>query len=416
MWRGKTSIFLILIAAVLLFSFFGCQPKEKYKPVKDYEKFEDIRMDHTEQEEIVSKNKNEETDKVNRRNPWEDLESLEKSWLENWGNTQNNLRKGIDFFNVEMYDDAQKEFEKAIEYDPSFAPAYIELGRTFLMKNMPYAAEKALKDASEIDPSLPRAFYYLAATYCQLWKIEDNPKYKELANKNIKLAMRLKIDIPDPEDILDGDCIKPSELDFYTILIKSEPTQVTAFLGDTELGQTPITIKTNLDKIHDVNGKKDGYQMTRKRIRFGEEQTATLTIEMKSVREGSPTEEEPVEVAYSNLEGVVLEHDAIYFDLDKATIREDSYEVLDKIGNEILKFPDRVISIEGHTCDLGTEEYNLELSQRRAQAVADYLTEKFEITPDKFTIKGYGETMPIAPNDTEEGRRKNRRTEIIILE
>ena len=72
------------------------------------------------------------------------------------------------------------------------------------------------------------------------------------------------------------------------------------------------------------------------------------------------------------------------------------------------------IEIEGHTDNQGTDEYNLELSMKRAQAVYNYLLEH-GISADRLTYKGYGESKPVSPNDTEEGRALNRRTEIRIM-
>jgi outer membrane protein OmpA-like peptidoglycan-associated protein len=408
--KGKLKSFLIVWVFVsFVFSFWGCQPKETYQAPKDYEDFEDLRVNKQKKSTDKEEEAAEEEGSFERRNVWEDVESLQESWFEDWGDTQKNVRKGLDYFRVGLYDEAQREFEKAIDYDSHFAPAYIELGRTFLAKNMPYAAEKALKDATRLDPSLPRSYYYLGVTYCKLWEIEGNEDYKELANKQIRNALKIKADIPDPADILDGDCIKPIEEDFYTILIKSQPKQAIAHLGETEIGETPVTIKTRLDNIHDITAIKDGYIMQRKSIRFGEEQTATLSLFMRSAAQ-------PLMEERSVAEGIFLEHDAIYFDLDKATIRPESYSVLDKIGAELLQFPEYKVSIEGHTCNLGTNEYNLGLSKRRAQAVADYLAQNFDIDRARFQVKGFGETQPIASNETEAGRRKNRRTEIIILE
>jgi len=71
------------------------------------------------------------------------------------------------------------------------------------------------------------------------------------------------------------------------------------------------------------------------------------------------------------------------------------------------------ITLAGHTDIVGTEEYNQKLSDRRAKAVADYLIRK-GINPSRINVVGYGSKKPVAPNDTEEGRAKNRRVEVIL--
>jgi outer membrane protein OmpA-like peptidoglycan-associated protein len=80
----------------------------------------------------------------------------------------------------------------------------------------------------------------------------------------------------------------------------------------------------------------------------------------------------------------------------------------------LKKNPSLKIEISGHTDDVGNEQSNLKLSQSRAEAVKNYLTEK-GITADRLTAKGYGKSKPIALNSTEEGRKQNRRTEFTVL-
>jgi OmpA-OmpF porin, OOP family len=99
----------------------------------------------------------------------------------------------------------------------------------------------------------------------------------------------------------------------------------------------------------------------------------------------------------------------VLFDLNKADLKPMAKEELDKIYN-ILKEDGLTIEIQGYTCNLGTEEYNRKLSERRANSVKSYLMKK-GISKDRLTTVGYGESNPAASNDTEEGRAKNRRVE-----
>lgn len=104
----------------------------------------------------------------------------------------------------------------------------------------------------------------------------------------------------------------------------------------------------------------------------------------------------------------------IYFDMGKATIKPQSFAVLDSIAKMLKENPNIIVEIQGHTDDVGSEEYNLELSQRRAEAVKNYLVQVHGIDPTRLIARGYGEYRPIAPNDTPEGRAKNRRVEFVI--
>jgi len=114
-------------------------------------------------------------------------------------------------------------------------------------------------------------------------------------------------------------------------------------------------------------------------------------------------------------EGIKITFDSgILFDVDKATLKDQSRRNLEKLAVILNKYEDTNILLEGHTDATGSEEYNLELSRRRAQAVANYLAQ-LGVNPTRFTIMGYGESQPVASNDTEEGRRLNRRVEVAIF-
>nr|WP_224998189.1 OmpA family protein [Cesiribacter sp. SM1] len=105
----------------------------------------------------------------------------------------------------------------------------------------------------------------------------------------------------------------------------------------------------------------------------------------------------------------------IYFDFNNATFKKDSYDELNKLERMLNENPDMVVEISGHTDNVGGKEYNKQLSQRRAQAVVDYVVQK-GISKSRVSAKGYGEERPIASNDDEkEGRMLNRRVEFRIV-
>ncbi|NPA52553.1 MAG: OmpA family protein [Aquificae bacterium] len=105
----------------------------------------------------------------------------------------------------------------------------------------------------------------------------------------------------------------------------------------------------------------------------------------------------------------------IYFDLDSAEVKPEYYSEIEKLAIYLKANPDVKIEIQGHTDSLGPAEYNLKLSQARAEAVKRILVEEFGIDPDRIIAKGYGESQPIASNETEEGRAKNRRVVVIQI-
>ncbi|MEN8145522.1 MAG: tetratricopeptide repeat protein [Gemmatimonadota bacterium] len=110
-----------------------------------------------------------------------------------------------------------------------------------------------------------------------------------------------------------------------------------------------------------------------------------------------------------------LVSDDVNFDFNQFTIREDSKSILRTVGEALVQRPDIEMEIQGHTDWVGSEAYNQGLSERRAQAVLDYLLETFPVLQgDQFTAVGMGELVPIQDNDTEEGRAANRRVEFVV--
>lgn len=103
----------------------------------------------------------------------------------------------------------------------------------------------------------------------------------------------------------------------------------------------------------------------------------------------------------------------VYFDFDKSDLTSNSKLALDKMIQIFKEYPETNLLVEGHTDDKGTASYNLALSQKRANAVGDYL-KRFSVTPSRLTINGYGETQPKVENVTDANRAENRRVEFAI--
>ena len=103
----------------------------------------------------------------------------------------------------------------------------------------------------------------------------------------------------------------------------------------------------------------------------------------------------------------------ITFATDSADISPQFYSTLNAVATVLKEFPETLIQVTGHTDATGSTEYNLQLSQKRAQSVAQYLVAQ-GVAPNRVVARGMGESMPIASNDTPEGRAQNRRVEIRI--
>ncbi len=104
----------------------------------------------------------------------------------------------------------------------------------------------------------------------------------------------------------------------------------------------------------------------------------------------------------------------IQFDYNKAVIKDESIYIIEEVADAMLSLPKLKLEIQGHTDNIGGVEFNMDLSNRRAQSVMDALI-GYGIDPRRLRSRGFGFSDPVAPNDTEENRAKNRRTQFEIL-
>jgi outer membrane protein OmpA-like peptidoglycan-associated protein len=103
----------------------------------------------------------------------------------------------------------------------------------------------------------------------------------------------------------------------------------------------------------------------------------------------------------------------VTFDYNSATVRPGLYSEIDRIVNVLLKYPQTVIRVEGHTDSSGSDAYNMDLSQRRADSVKNLFIQR-GLSPSRIETMAFGESLPVADNSTEAGRAMNRRVEIKI--
>ncbi len=104
----------------------------------------------------------------------------------------------------------------------------------------------------------------------------------------------------------------------------------------------------------------------------------------------------------------------VNFDFNKATLKDESYPILFHAVQVLLLNPDLKVEIQGYTDNIGSDEYNMKLGEKRAEAVRDYLISK-GVSADRLTVRSFGENQPIADNTTANGRAMNRRVEFKVL-
>jgi len=111
--------------------------------------------------------------------------------------------------------------------------------------------------------------------------------------------------------------------------------------------------------------------------------------------------------------GLIVNMSDVLFDTGSSTLKPGAREKLAKISGILLAHPGLGLQIEGHTDSVGTDEFNQQLSERRADSVRDFLAEQ-GVAVSSMTAKGFGKTQPVATNDTAEGRQRNRRVELVV--
>jgi OOP family OmpA-OmpF porin len=104
----------------------------------------------------------------------------------------------------------------------------------------------------------------------------------------------------------------------------------------------------------------------------------------------------------------------VEFDFNQAVVKDKYRDEIKKVADFMKKFPKTTAVIGGHTDNIGTAAYNERLSKNRANSVREYLIKNFGIEASRLTGTGYGLTKPVAGNDTEDGRQKNRRVEAVL--
>jgi len=148
---------------------------------------------------------------------------------------------------------------------------------------------------------------------------------------------------------------------------------------------------------------REGWSAEERKVKLGKD-GATLTVVL---RPDKPVIDEQAGEIYLNRK--------VFFELDKDDLQVASCKTLDQLVALLLAHPEiELLRIEGHTDAQGSDDYNMKLSQRRAEAVRAYLV-KNGVAPDRLVAKGYGETRPLQQGDSEEVYATNRRVEFHVV-
>ena len=105
----------------------------------------------------------------------------------------------------------------------------------------------------------------------------------------------------------------------------------------------------------------------------------------------------------------------VNFDFDRAEVKEQYLPEIESVARFMEQYPDRVVELEGHTDSRGTDIYNVGLSQRRAESVMAELVGRYGIAASRASARGFGESQPVASNDSAQGRADNRRVITVVI-
>ncbi|MBC2651784.1 OmpA family protein [Novosphingobium flavum] len=151
--------------------------------------------------------------------------------------------------------------------------------------------------------------------------------------------------------------------------------------------------------IGGIAGAAVGYTMD-KQIKQLREQTAGSGVDVSAVDNGQAI--------------LVNLPDGVTFDVASYSLKPEFRATLDKVADSLKQYPNSLIDVYGHTDSTGSDAYNQTLSENRARTVANYLSMQ-GVSPARIRSQGFGKTMPVADNATDDGRRRNRRVEIKIV-
>ncbi len=180
--------------------------------------------------------------------------------------------------------------------------------------------------------------------------------------------------------------------------------QIETLIADNKsLSEQVQTSSTQLSELKSEYGTVTGQLATR----VEREEKFKKAKQMLNPSEG--------EVLFNSANDIVLRLSGLSFDVNKSNIKDCHMGLLEKVKETIQMFPDALIRVEGHTDYNGEASRNVLLSEKRALAVMQYLRQSLLISASKISSVGYGADHPIASNQTEDGRAKNRRIDIILM-
>ncbi|MEJ5301269.1 MAG: FlgO family outer membrane protein [Thermodesulforhabdaceae bacterium] len=284
-----------------------------------------------------------------------------------WAGCDEGKRLFIESLNVTNIDERIRLLKKAIEVCPDMEEAYNNLGLALEEKGLLDEALNAYRKASELKPDFPHPLAGVGDIY------RKRQQYAEAIK-----AYRRFLDLASSKEVQK----KYPDVTNYVSLIEGN-------LKDCETKLKP----------QEKQAEEPGDADESSQLVTAQAITEALT---KKTRGVSAAPSIPIK---------------IHFATNSANISPKSHRQLEEIARALNdpNLRDSKILIEGHTDNVGSDAYNLELSMKRAESVKKYLVERFSIDPNRLETKGFGSSRPVASNDTSWGRAQNRRVELVNI-
>ena len=210
----------------------------------------------------------------------------------------------------------------------------------------------------------------------------------------------------------------PGWIQACSLLTEAAVLQVralTAGLERTRLQQERISAQAELIATQDEIFKLERGNVSSLKADLEEQKRKAAAMKDDAEKRFSELNSALIQVS-KDARGTIISMSDILFDVGKATLTQDLKTNLAKIAGILTIYKDANVQVEGHTDNVGGEEYNQKLSEKRAGNVREFLINPGGIAAARLTSMGYGFTKPIADNATKEGRQKNRRVDLVIMD
>lgn len=209
----------------------------------------------------------------------------------------------------------------------------------------------------------------------------------------------------------------PQMFSSCSLLVEAGIAELTVLTNQAKIDQLQGTLNRTLDSLNSVHEAILDIERSRAselKADLDKERQKADKLRREAQRKFNELQSALIQVS-RDARGTIISMSDILFDVDKATLKPELKTNLAKIAGILTVFKNSNITVEGHTDNQGSAEYNQKLSEKRAENVMAFLIEQ-GVQPHRLSAVGYGLTRPVADNSTAEGRQKNRRVDLVVQE